>query len=158
MGSKRFYEHAQKPVKNCVWVLGGPKCVDKLGWVNMGVLGLACPTACTCLFKVRPGVLSKTLSHICGKLNLHMFLFNVGLLTLIDIDSLIFLDISCLARNIKESIFIRVNNLTLNRNIGISSCEHQIKNYHQDRKKLEKLLQRQKRIFSKLGLSPLIVS
>ena len=61
----------------------------------MGVLGLACPTACACLFKVRPGVLSKTLSHIPGKLNLPMFLFNVGLLTLINIDSLIFLAKLC---------------------------------------------------------------
>ena len=38
-------------------------------------------------FKVRPCVLSKTLSHIWGKLNLPIFLFNVGLLTLIKIDS-----------------------------------------------------------------------
>ena len=38
------------------------------------MLGLACPTACACPFKVRPSVLSKTLFHICGKLNLPMFL------------------------------------------------------------------------------------
>ena len=57
----------------------------------MGVLELACPTACACLFKLRPGVLRKTLSHIWGKLNLPMFLLNVGLLTLIKLDSLIFL-------------------------------------------------------------------
>ena len=48
-----------------------PKCVGKLGWFNwVGVLcwlELACPTACPCLFKVRPAVVSKTLSHICGK-------------------------------------------------------------------------------------------
>ena len=56
----------------------------------MGVLELACPTTCVCLFKVRPGVLSKTLSHMWGILNLPMFLFNVGLLTLIKIDSLCF--------------------------------------------------------------------
>ena len=55
------------------------------------LLELTCPTVCTCLFKLRPGVLSKTLSHIYGKLNLHMFLFNVGLFTLINVDSLIFL-------------------------------------------------------------------
>ena len=55
------------------------------------MLELACPTACACLFKVRPGVLSKTLSYIYGKLNLSIFLFNVGLFTLISIDSLIFL-------------------------------------------------------------------
>ena len=69
MGSKRFYE---------------------LGWLE-----LACPTVCAYLFKVRPGVLSKTLSHICGKLNLPIFLFNVGLFTLINIDSLIFLAKPC---------------------------------------------------------------
>ena len=73
--------------------LGWPKCVGKLGWFNwVGVLcwvELSCPTAYTCLFKVRPGVFSKTLSHICGKLNLPIFLFNVGLFTLINIDSLI---------------------------------------------------------------------
>ena len=45
--------------------------------------------------KLRPGVLSKTLSHMWGKLNLPMFLFNVGLLTLIKIDSLIFLAKPC---------------------------------------------------------------
>ena len=59
----------------------------------MGVfelLELTCPKPCACLFKLRPGVFSKTLSHMWGKLNLPMFLFNVGLLTLIKIDSLIF--------------------------------------------------------------------
>ena len=56
-----------------------------LGW-----LGLACQKACTCLFKVIPGVLSKTLCHVWGKLNLLIFLFKVGLFTLINIDSLIF--------------------------------------------------------------------
>ena len=76
-------------------MLGCPKCVGKLGWVNSGVLGLVCPTACACLFKVRLGVLSKTLSHICGKLNLAMFLFDVWLLTLINMDSLIFLAKLC---------------------------------------------------------------
>ena len=38
-----------------------------------GLLELTCPTACTCLFKLRPGVLSKTLSYMLGKLNLPMF-------------------------------------------------------------------------------------
>ena len=61
----------------------------------MGVLELTCLTACTCLFKVRPGVLSKTLSHMWGKLNLPIFLFNVGLFTLIKIDSLMFLAKPC---------------------------------------------------------------
>ena len=50
--------------KNCVGVLDWPKCIGKLGWVNREMLGLACTTAWACLFKVRPGVLSKTLSHI----------------------------------------------------------------------------------------------
>ena len=36
------------------------------------MLELTWPTACTCLFKLRPGVLSKTLSHMWGKLNLPM--------------------------------------------------------------------------------------
>ena len=54
------------------------------------LLELRCPTVCTCLFKLRPGVLSNTLSHMCGKLNLPMFLFNVGLFTLMNMDSLIF--------------------------------------------------------------------
>ena len=61
----------------------------------MGVLQLACPTACACIFKLRPGVLSKTLSHKWGKLNLPIFLFNVGSLTLIKIDSLTFLAKPC---------------------------------------------------------------
>ena len=61
----------------------------------MGVLGLACPTVCACLFKLRPGVLSKTLSHMWGKLNLPIFLFNVELLTPIKIDSIIFLAKPC---------------------------------------------------------------
>ena len=61
-----------------------------LGWFE-----LACPTASICLFKVRLGVLSKTLYHICGKLNLPTFLFNVGLFTLINMDSLMFLAKPC---------------------------------------------------------------
>ena len=73
-------------MKNCVGELGWPKCVGKLGWFKWGKLELACPTACICLFKVRPGVLSKTLSHMLGKLNLPIFLFNVGLLTLMEIE------------------------------------------------------------------------
>ena len=51
---------------------------------------------CMCmLFNLRPGVLSKTLSHMWGKLNLPMFLFNVGLLILMNMDSLIFLAKLC---------------------------------------------------------------
>ena len=79
--------------------LGLPKCVGKPGWFNwVGMLGwleLTCPTACTCLFKLRPSVLSKTLSHIWGKLNLPIFLFSVGLFTQINIDSLILLAKLC---------------------------------------------------------------
>ena len=79
--------------------LGWPKHVGKLGWfkwVRMsGWLELACPTTCTCLFKLRPGALSKTLSHIWGKLNLPIFLFSVGLFTPINIDSLILLTWLC---------------------------------------------------------------
>ena len=59
------------------------------------LLELTCPTVCTCLFKLRPWVLSKTLSHMCGKLNLPMFLFNIGLFTLMNMDSLIFLAKLC---------------------------------------------------------------
>ena len=76
-------------------MLGWPKSVGMLSWFKwLGMLGwleLACPTVWACLFKVRPGVLSKTLFHILGKLNLLIFLFKVGLFTLINIDSLIFL-------------------------------------------------------------------
>ena len=41
---------------------------------------------------MRPGVLIKTLSHIWGKLNLQTLLLRVGLLALIKMDSLIYLD------------------------------------------------------------------
>ena len=47
------------------------------------------------IFKLRPGVLSKILSPMWGKLNLPKFLFNVGLLTLINMDALIFLAKLC---------------------------------------------------------------
>ena len=47
------------------------------------------------LFNLRPGVLIKTLSHIWGKLNLPTLLFRVGLLTLMNMDSLIYLDKWC---------------------------------------------------------------
>ena len=46
-----------------------------------------------CLFKVRPLVLSKTLSQMWDRLNLPMLLVGVGLLTLMYMDSLI-----CLAK------------------------------------------------------------
>ena len=79
--------------------LAWSKCVGMLVWFKwVGMLGwleLACPTAWACLFKVRPGVLIKILSHMWGKLNLPVFLFKVGLFNLINIDSLIFLAKPC---------------------------------------------------------------
>ena len=59
------------------------------------LLVLTCPPTCACLFQLRPDMLSKTLYHMWGKLNLPMFLFNVGLLTLMNMDSLIFLAKLC---------------------------------------------------------------
>ena len=47
------------------------------------------------LFNLSQGVLIKTLSHIWGKLNFPTLLFRVGLLTLINMDSLIYLDKWC---------------------------------------------------------------
>ena len=44
-----------------------------------------------CLFRVRPLVLSKTLSQMWDRLNLPILLFKVGLLTLMYMDSLMFL-------------------------------------------------------------------
>ena len=88
-----------RPCENCMWDLCWPRCVGMLGWFKLvevlACLELACPTACVCLFKLRPGVLSKTLSHMWCKLNLPMFLFNVGLLTLINMGSLMFLAKPC---------------------------------------------------------------
>ena len=34
--------------------LGQSRCVGKLFWIKWGKLELACPTACACLFEVRP--------------------------------------------------------------------------------------------------------
>ena len=59
------------------------------------LLELTCPTMCTCLFNLRPGVLSKTLSHMWDKLNLPIFLLSVGLITLMNMNSLIFLAKLC---------------------------------------------------------------
>ena len=52
---------------------------------------------------VKPLVLSNTLSHMWDRLNLPMY---------------------NLARNIKESIYIRVNNPSLNNNIGKFNLSH----------------------------------
>ena len=80
-------------------MLGWPTvCADValFKWLRMlGWLELAFPTTWACLFKVRPGVLSKSLSHMWGKLNLQIFLFKMGLLTLINMDSLIFIAKPC---------------------------------------------------------------
>ena len=95
MGSKRFYAHAQNLWR---WSLAGLSVGGCwVGWNGemLDWLELACPTTWACLFKVIPGVLSKTLSHIWGKLDLPIFLFKVGLFTLINIDSLIFLAKPC---------------------------------------------------------------
>ena len=53
-----------------------------------------------------------------------MLLFKVELLTLINIDAFIFLYIFFIFRNVKESIFIRVNNPTLNNSIGKFNLSH----------------------------------
>ena len=57
------------------------------------------------LFNLKPGVLIKTLSHIWGKLNLPTLLFRVGLLTLIKMDSLVYIDV-CLGISRNPSLFI----------------------------------------------------
>ena len=62
-----------------------------------------------------PGMPKKTLSHIWLRLYLPMFWFNVGLFTLVKMDSL---------NPFLESIFIRVNNPTLNQNIGKYNLNH----------------------------------
>ena len=67
-------------------VLGWFKRVGMLHWLE-----LACPATWACLFMGRPGVLSRTLFHMWDKLNLPIFLFKVGLFTLINIYSLIFI-------------------------------------------------------------------
>ena len=62
------------------------KLIIKLNYlIRLGAIIINLP------FKLRPWVLSKTLSHMWGKLNLPMLLFKVGLLTLITMDSFIFL-------------------------------------------------------------------
>ena len=80
-------------MKNLLGELGLPKCVGKLGWfkwvVMLGWLELAFPTVFVCLFKLIPGVFSKTLSHIRGKFNLPIFLVSVESFTLKNIDSFI---------------------------------------------------------------------
>ena len=61
----------------------------------VGIVGIDMPNCMHMPFYIKTSVLSKTLSHMWGKLNLPMFLFNVGLLTLMNIDSLIFLAKLC---------------------------------------------------------------
>ena len=62
---------------------------------DVRLVGISMPTHWARLFQLRPGVLSKILSHMLSKLNLQIFLFKVGLFTLINIDSLIFLAKPC---------------------------------------------------------------
>ena len=66
----------------------------KLVKVGRGVR-LSMPNIMHMAFHFKTRLLSKTLSHMWGKLNLPIFLFNVGLLTLINIDSLMVLANSC---------------------------------------------------------------
>ena len=49
--------------------------------------GLSMPNILCMPFYFKTRCFSKTLSHLWGKLKLPIFLFNVGLLTLINIDS-----------------------------------------------------------------------
>ena len=72
-----FLRCSIESVKNCMGVLG---------WVDW-----ACPISCTCLFYFKPkGVKENPIPFLC-KLNLPIFLFSVGLLTLMYIDPLIVL-------------------------------------------------------------------
>ena len=59
------------------------------------LVGLSMPNMLCMPFYFKTRLLSKTLSHIWGKLNLPIFLFNVGLLTIINIDSLMVLAKPC---------------------------------------------------------------
>ena len=61
------------------------------------------------------GVLNKTSSHICGRCHLPIFLLRDRLLTLMYIDSFM---VMVVTRMIKELIYIRVNNPSLNNSIG----------------------------------------
>ena len=67
-GFSEVLQASSESVKTCIGELDWPKCVGKLGWSKwVGMLGwleLACPTACACLFKLIPGVLSKILSPL----------------------------------------------------------------------------------------------
>ena len=68
-------------------------------WVSqVGLIrgfGISMPNSLHMPFWTKTRCVNKTLSHMWGKLNFPMFLFNVGLLTLINIDSLIFLAKAC---------------------------------------------------------------
>ena len=59
--------------------------IYQLGGVR--IVGIDLPNCVfVCLFNLRSGVLSKTLSHMWGKLNLPKFPFNVGLLIQMNMD------------------------------------------------------------------------
>ena len=62
---------------------------------DVRLVRISMPNSMQCLLQLRPGVLSKNLSHIWGKLNLPIFPFSVGLFTLINMDSLILLAKLC---------------------------------------------------------------
>ena len=63
----------------------------KINSIRGELVLMVCPMFCTCLFNLRPGIFTRTLSQMWGKLNLQILLFKVGLLTLIKTDSLMFL-------------------------------------------------------------------
>ena len=70
----------------------------------------------------------RTSSHTCGRWYLPMFLFRDGLLTLMNIDSFIRFFyknlIPYMWQMVKESMYIRVNNPSLNKNIGKYHLPH----------------------------------
>ena len=128
-------------------------------WVDwMGVLEFVCPTAYVCLFKLKPEVLSKTLSLMWGKLNLPMFLFNVGLSTLIKIDSLLFLAKDWKRFQLRDCDYRNHRIFTLkciSKELVPVSIRLKITIKTE---KARKIIRKAEKVFSKLGLSPLIVS
>ena len=103
------------------------------------LLELACPMVCACLLTLRPGVLSKTLiyigetsrtlgerykEHLKDPSSIHQHSNHTGHPTSHNKFQIKGREGHSLARNIKESIFIRVNNPTLNRNIGKFNLPH----------------------------------
>ena len=62
---------------------------------DVRIVGIDMPNYVCMPFNLRPAVLSKTLSHMWGKLNLPKVQFSMGSLTLMNMDSLIFLANLC---------------------------------------------------------------